>query len=72
VIPVFPAVGRAVAQLAAVIPAVLLVLLVGLLCLIGLFCDDKRRKYVTGISERALQTVQVIFGDGPGSPALRG
>jgi hypothetical protein len=64
--------GRAAARLAAVVPVALIVVFIGLLWIVGLFCGDKRRRYVTRISERALEAVQAFFGDGPGPPALRG
>ena len=70
--PVFPGGGRAAARLAAAVPAVLIVLFVGLLWLAGLFCGDKRRKYVTDVSKWALEALKGFFSDGPGPPALRG
>jgi hypothetical protein len=71
-VPAIPGGGRAVARLAAAVPVVLIVLFVGLLWVIGLFCSEKRRKYVTRISAQGLQTVQGFFGDGTEPPALRG
>jgi hypothetical protein len=64
--------GPIVARVAAVLPAVLIVVFIGLLWLIGLFFGDKRGKYVTGITEWAVEAMRVFFGDGPRPPALPG
>lgn len=53
--------GPSVARVAAVVPASSLILLVGLLWLLGLACDDGRRAYVTTISAQAMQTAQTLF-----------
>jgi hypothetical protein len=60
-----PSLGRA----AVAIPASLLMLFVGLLWLLGLACGDKRRVYVTTISEQAMIAVSAMLcgstGDTP-------
>ena len=53
--------GPSVARAAAVVPASLLILFVGLLWLLGLACDEGRRGYVATISGQAMQTVQKLF-----------
>jgi hypothetical protein len=54
-------------RVAAVIPAVLLVLFVGLLWLLGLMCGRERRRYVTDVSQQAMTVIGALL---PGSPAL--
>jgi hypothetical protein len=56
-----PSLGPAAARVAAVIPAALLVLLIGVLWLLGLACDKDRRSYVTTISEQAMGAIQVLM-----------
>jgi len=44
-----PGAAHGLARVAAVIPAVLLVLFIGLLWLLGLPCDRERHRYVTDL-----------------------
>jgi len=45
-----PGTGSATVRVAAVVPAVLLVLFIGLLWLLGLVCSADRRRYITNLS----------------------
>jgi hypothetical protein len=60
-----PSLGRA----AVAIPASLLVLFVGLLWLLGLACGDKRRTYVTTISDQAMRAACAMFRGDTGNDA---
>jgi len=53
--------GAAAVRAAAVIPAVLLVLFIGLLWLLGLACGKERRRYVTTLSQQAMDAVGVLL-----------
>jgi hypothetical protein len=53
--------GPAAARVATVIPAVLLILFIGLLWLLGLVCDRDRRRYVTNLSQQAMAAVGVLL-----------
>lgn len=64
--------GHAVARIAGGVTATLIVVFAGLLWLVGLACGDKRREYVTHISEHALETVQVFFGTAAGGASRPG
>jgi hypothetical protein len=50
------------ARVAAVIPVVLIIMFIGSLWFIGLFCNDERRQYVMHISDRAIAAIQGFFG----------
>ena len=50
-----PGAAHALVRVAAVIPAVLLVLFIGLLWLLGLPCDRERLRYVTDLSQQAMK-----------------
>jgi hypothetical protein len=62
-----PGLRPPIAQIAAVIPVVLLVVFIGLLWLLGLACGRERRRYVTNLSQQAMSTVGVLL-HGPSSP----
>jgi hypothetical protein len=56
-----PGAGAVIVRAVAVVPAVLLILFTGLLCLLGLVCGEQRRAYVTAISSRAMSTIEVML-----------
>jgi len=48
------------------VPAIVLVIYLGLLELAGLFCDEGRRDYVTELSDQAMWAIVALFhGYGP-------
>lgn len=49
-------------RVAAVIPVTLLTVFAGLLWLLGLVVSDKRREYVTTISNQAMQAASAMMG----------
>jgi len=53
--------GSAAVRVVAVVPAVLLVLFIGLLWLLGLMCGRDRRRYVTDLSQQAMATVGTLL-----------
>jgi hypothetical protein len=53
--------GPAAVRVAAVVPAVLLVVFIGLLWLLGLMCGQDRRRYVTNLSRQAMATVGMLL-----------
>lgn len=53
-----PGVGHSLVRAATVVPVILLVLFLGLLWLIGLFCGKERRAYVTKLSSQAMTAVE--------------
>lgn len=57
-----PGAAHALVRVAAVIPAVLLVLFIGLLWLLGLPCDRERHRYVTDLSQQAMKLVIALNG----------
>ncbi len=61
-VPVVPAPGSAAARIAAVVPVTLMVLFVGLLWLIGVACDERRRDYVTEISKLVMGKAHALLG----------
>jgi putative Mn2+ efflux pump MntP len=63
-----PGAGTAMMRVAAVIPAVLLVLFTGLLWLLGLICGRERRRYVTGLSRQAMGAIGVLLHGPPALP----
>ena len=65
-----PGAGAVIVRAVAVVPVVLLILFTGLLCLLGLVCDEQRRVYVTAISSRAMSTIEIML-HGPAVPAKR-
>jgi len=50
---------------AATLPVVLIIIFLGLLWVLGLACDDKRRKYVTELSKQASNTIAILYGSQP-------
>lgn len=54
--------GSVIARAAAVVPVVLIIVFVGLLWFAGLFCSDKRRQYVTHISDQVIEAIRDFFG----------
>jgi hypothetical protein len=60
-----------IVRAAAIVPVVLLIVFTGLLCLLGLACDEKRRAYVTAISDRAMSTIEVMLHGPATGPAKR-
>jgi hypothetical protein len=59
---VLPGFGPGVVRAAALVPATLIILFVGVLWLLGLACDERRRSYVEAVSEQAMQAVEVLMG----------
>jgi hypothetical protein len=58
--------GTTMMRAAAVIPVVLLVLFTGLLWLLGLMCGRERRRYVTNLSQQALNVIgELLHGPPP-------
>jgi len=66
-----PGAGAVIVRAVAVVPVVLLILFTGLLCLLGLVCDEQRRAYVTAISSRAMSTIEVMLHGPAAVPAKR-
>jgi hypothetical protein len=66
-----PGAGSAITRAAAVVPVVLLVLFTGMLWLLGLLCDRERRRYVTDLSQQAMEAVGAWLR-GPAVPAQPG
>lgn len=60
-----PGVGPAMTRVAAVVPVILLVLFTGLLWLLGLVCGDDRRRYVTDLSQQAMEAIGVLLHGPP-------
>ena len=56
-----PGVEAAAIRVAAVIPAMLLILFSGLLWLLGLPCDAERRSYVLKASQQAMTTAGILL-----------
>jgi hypothetical protein len=52
-----PGVGHSLVRTAAVVPVIMLVLFLGLLWLIGLFCGKERRAYVMKLSSQAMTAI---------------
>lgn len=53
--------GPAAVRVAAILPAVLIILFIGLLWLLGLVCGQARRRYVTNLSQQAMTAVGVLL-----------
>jgi len=66
-----PGVGAVIVRGAAVVPVVLIIMFTGVLCLLGLACGEKRREYVTTVSDRALSAIEVMLHGRPDSPPVR-
>ncbi len=67
-----PGSGAAMLRVAAVVPAVLIVLFTGVLWLLGLVCNGDRRRYVTELSNQAMGVVgQILRGPEIASPPPR-
>lgn len=64
-----PGAGPAMMRVAAVIPVVLLVLFTGLLWLLGLMCDRERRRYVTNLSQQAMEAIDALLHGPPAPPS---
>jgi hypothetical protein len=62
-----PGAGTAITRAAAVIPVVLIVLFIGLLWLLGLMCGGERRRYVTDLSQQAMEALEAWLR-GPALP----
>ena len=62
-----PGPSASIVRAAAVVPIVVLVLFVGLLWLMGLFCSKERRGYVVRISSQAMRTLSPLLHGNPGS-----
>jgi hypothetical protein len=60
-------IGTSAIRVAAVVPAVLLVLFAGILWLLGLPCGKDRRAYVITLSKQAMDTVGTLL-HGPLEP----
>lgn len=58
------AVGPTFGRAAAVVPAALLIIFIGLVWLLGLACGKDRREYVTKISEQAMNAISLMFQGG--------
>jgi hypothetical protein len=56
------AVGPAAGRIAAMIPVTLLTVFAGILWLLGLMVSDKRREYVTEISNQAMRAASAMMG----------
>lgn len=65
VVPVTSGFGHAAVRAAAVVPATLIVLFIGLLWLIGLACGEQRRAYVIVISAQAMGKAHDLLGTVP-------
>jgi hypothetical protein len=65
-VAVIPGVGIGAIRVAAVVPAVVIVLFLGPLWLVGLVCADGRRAYVEAVSARALLAVEMLLGSSNG------
>jgi hypothetical protein len=61
-------VGTSISRAAAIIPATLLIVFIGLLWLLGLLCDKDRRNYVVTLSQQAMDAVGILVR---GSPSAR-
>jgi hypothetical protein len=61
-------VGPSLGQVAAVVPASILMIFVGVLWLIALPCDESRRDYVEKISGQAMQAVAAMLRVGSRTP----
>jgi hypothetical protein len=61
-------VGTSTSRAIAVIPATLLILFIGLLWLLGLFCGNERRSYVIAVSQQAMDAVGILLRGSPGTP----
>jgi hypothetical protein len=59
------AAAHGLVRFALVIPALLLVIFLGLLWLLGLACGSARRKYVTTLSAQALKVIGALLGSSP-------
>ena len=57
-------------RVAAVIPVILLVLFMGLLWLLGLMCGRERRRYVTNLSQQAMEAIGALLHGPPPAPPL--
>jgi hypothetical protein len=62
-----PGLGASVVRAIAVVPVVILVLFVGLLWLMGLFCSKERRGYVVRISSQVVHTLAPLLHGNPAS-----
>jgi len=60
-----PGLGGSIVRAAAVVPIVILVMFVGLLWLMGLFCSKERRGYVVRISSQAMRTLSPLLHGNP-------
>jgi hypothetical protein len=60
-------IGTSMGRAAAVIPATLLIAFIGLLWLLGLFCDKDRRNYVITLSQQAMDAVGILLRGSPGA-----
>lgn len=56
-----PGAGASIVRAAAVVPVVLLALFVGLLWLVGLFCNKERRGYVIRITSQVTRTLSPLL-----------
>jgi hypothetical protein len=54
-------IGRKLERVTAIVPATLIVLFVGLLWLIGLFCGNERRTYVVKVTDQATATIRSVL-----------
>ena len=55
------AAGPALVRVAAVVPVILVLLFIGPMWLLGLVLSKGRRQYVVEITDRVLQTVEVMI-----------
>jgi hypothetical protein len=65
-----PGTGSAMLRAAAVVPVTLIVLFTGLLWLLGLMCGRERRRYVTDLSQQAMDAIGVLLHGSPAPPQL--
>ena len=66
-----PGAGAVIVRAAAVVPVLLLIVFTGMLWLLGLACGEKRRAYVTAVSDRAMGTIEVMLHGRAAIPAKR-
>jgi hypothetical protein len=56
------AIGPAAGRVAAMVPVTLLTVFAGILWLLGLVVGDKKREYVTEISNQAMRAASAMMG----------
>ena len=65
-----PGAAHALVRVAAVIPAILLVLFTGLLWLLGLMWGRERQRYVTDLSHQAMAALAALLSGSPAPPPI--